>query len=75
LYCTTSGIITLIGGRPVHRLRDARSAKYKKKYILLFQQVNGQEPEIYSLFKFRCYVQNVSFGACRQEFIFCKYGY
>jgi len=22
LYCTASGIITLVGGRPVHRLRD-----------------------------------------------------
>jgi len=22
LYCTASGIITLIGGRPVHRLRE-----------------------------------------------------
>jgi len=28
LYYTVSGIITRIGGRPVHGLRDARPAKY-----------------------------------------------
>jgi hypothetical protein len=48
----------------------------------LFQQVNGQEFEIYSLFDFHFYVPlifvnctdpKVSFSAVCREFIFCKY--
>ena len=31
LYYTASGIITPVGGRPVRRLREDSTAKYKKK--------------------------------------------
>jgi len=50
--------------------------------ILEFQQVNGQDFEIYSLFNFHSYIilifisftdLNVSFGDCCRVFMFCKY--
>jgi len=43
LYCTASGIVTPVGGRPVHRLReDCHVQTATSQIILVINQLNAQ---------------------------------
>ena len=55
LYYTASGIITPVGGRPVHRLReDARSANIKSGVCVMHHIHDGLEYRITCMYKILC---------------------